>query len=213
MELTAPAPQAGLFGDYAKQWLAQYVTVACKPSSGRILRGIVRNHLWPAFGAQGLQSITRTQIKTFVAQEHQRYRPKYVRDLVRTLHIICAHAVDEEILDRNPATKLGRYLPEQRSTPPRETNPLTRAELTRYLATMREAYPQPYPYFLCLARTGMREEEALRLHYEHHAPIQSVSEQLEHASIKITVDTYGHPRQGTSIALADCLDTQEGHTR
>jgi integrase len=42
--------------------------------------------------------------------------------------------------------------------------------------------------------------------YEHHAPIQYVSEQLGHSSIKITVDTYGHPRQGTNIALADRLD-------
>jgi len=42
--------------------------------------------------------------------------------------------------------------------------------------------------------------------YEHHAPIQYVSEQLGHASIKITMDTYGHPRQGTNIALADRLD-------
>ena len=45
--------------------------------------------------------------------------------------------------------------------------------------------------------------------YEHHAPIQYVSEQLGHASIKITVDTYGHPRQGTSIALADRLDSPD----
>jgi integrase len=43
--------------------------------------------------------------------------------------------------------------------------------------------------------------------YEYHAPIQYVSEQLGHSSIKITVDTYGHPRQGTSIALADQLDS------
>ncbi len=42
--------------------------------------------------------------------------------------------------------------------------------------------------------------------YEHHAPIQYVSEQLGHSSIKITVDTYGHPRQGTNITLADRLD-------
>ena len=45
--------------------------------------------------------------------------------------------------------------------------------------------------------------------YEHHAPIQYVSEQLGHASMKITVDTYGHPRQGTSIALADRLDSAD----
>jgi integrase len=42
--------------------------------------------------------------------------------------------------------------------------------------------------------------------YEYHAPIQYVSEQLGHASITITVDIYGHPRQGTSMALADQLD-------
>ena len=49
--------------------------------------------------------------------------------------------------------------------------------------------------------------------YEHRAPIQYVSEQLGHASIKITVDTYGHPRQGTSIALADWLDHPDGNAR
>ena len=41
--------------------------------------------------------------------------------------------------------------------------------------------------------------------YERHAPMQYVSEQLGHTSIKITVDIYGHPRQGTNT-LADRLD-------
>ena len=249
---------------------------------------------------------------------------------MRTLHAICAHAIDDEVIDRNPATKLGRYLSEQHSTPSREINPFTSAELAHYLVTTRTRYPQHYAYFLCLARTGMREGEALGLHwediqfgkdthdphrflhvqrtydpvhrsfntpkngrsrrvdmsqelrtalldlrnqrfdaavlhgattippvvfcgaqgrplsaaglykihrricalaglrgsrihdlrhsyatiqlYEHHAPIQYVSEQLGHASIAITVDTYGHPRQGTSIILADRLDHAEGST-
>ncbi len=77
--LLEAAPQAVVFGDYAAQWLAHYVTVACKPSSVRIIQGIVRNHLLPAFGGHTLQSITRTQVKTFVAQKHQRYAPTYVR--------------------------------------------------------------------------------------------------------------------------------------
>lgn len=216
-------------------------------------------------------------------------------------------------------------MPEQRRTPLREIDPFTSAEVAHYLATMRAYYPHYYAYFLCLARTGMREGEALGLHwddiqcgqdandphrflhvqrtydpghrvfntpksgrsrrvdmsqdlravfldlrnqrfdaavlhgsttippvvfcgpqgrplaatglyrinrrvcaraglrvnrvydlrhsyatiqlYEHHAPIQYVSEQLGYASIKITADTYGHPRQGTSIALADRLDS------
>jgi integrase len=49
--------------------------------------------------------------------------------------------------------------------------------------------------------------------YEHHAPIQYVSEQLDHRSISITVDIYGHPRQGTSIALADRLDHPTSNVR
>jgi integrase len=238
--------------------------------------------------------------------------------------MICAHAMDEEVLERNPAARLGKYVPE-RSVAARVILPFTSAELARYLYLMRAQYPHYYAYFLCLARTGMREGEALglywddlqfghdardphrcvhiqrtydpvhrlfntpkngksrrvdmsqelrtallefqrqrfdaavllgkttlapvifcsasgrpwapvrlyaihrrictlaglrvnRIHdlrhsyatiqlYEYHAPIQYVSEQLGHSSIKITVDTYGHPRQGTSIALADQLDS------
>jgi integrase len=46
--------------------------------------------------------------------------------------------------------------------------------------------------------------------YEYHAPIQYVSEQLGHSSIKIT--TYGHLRQGTNIALVEQLDSPGRHT-
>jgi integrase len=49
--------------------------------------------------------------------------------------------------------------------------------------------------------------------YEHHTPIQYESEQLGHSSIKITVDTYGHPRQGLSINLADQLDSAKGNAK
>jgi integrase len=49
--------------------------------------------------------------------------------------------------------------------------------------------------------------------YELHAPIQYVSEQLGHASIKITIDIYGHPRQGTNMYLADRLDRGDALTR
>jgi integrase len=48
--------------------------------------------------------------------------------------------------------------------------------------------------------------------YEHHAPIQYVSEQLGHSSIKMTVDIYGHPRQGMSTHLVDKFDTSARHS-
>ena len=51
----------------------------------------------------------------------------------------------------------------------------------------------------------LRHSYATIMLYELHAPIQYVSEQLGHSSIKITVDTYGHPRQGMSTHLVDQL--------
>lgn len=320
--ILTPDPQQMTFADYAQHWLTTYGSVAYKPSSQRPVTGIVTTHLLPAFGAWDLREITRGQVRTFLLQQHQRYAPTYVKAMLRTLHTILAAAVDEERLSSNPASRL-RVVPETRGAR-REIDPFSSRELAQYLQAMQAHYPQYYPYFLCLARTGIREGEALglwwddvqlgqdatdphrflhvrrtydpvhrmftspkngrsrrvdmswelretlvalrtqrfdtavlrgtmtipdvvfcgahghplspswlskihkrvcaaahlrgiRVHdlrhsyatiqlYEHHAPIQYVSEQLGHASIKITVDTYGHPRQGTSIALADRLD-------
>ena len=224
----------------------------------------------------------------------------------------------------NPASRLGKYLPEKRFDSDKVLDPFTSAELERYLTTMQTHYPQYYVYFLRLARTGIREGEGPALHwdelqcghdasdphrfvhmqrtydpvhhlfntpksgysrrvdmskelrtafldlknqrfdaailqgrttipsvvfctdagrpwdskriyllhkrvctmagsrvtrvhdlrhsyatiqrYELHAPIQYISEQLGHASIKIPIDIYGHPRQGTNTYLADRLD-------
>lgn len=313
------APQSIAFAQYAHQWLERYVTVECKLSSQRVLQALVVNHLLPAFGNNALQDITRTQVKAFVFTKKQRYSASYVGDMMSVLHAIFEHAVEDELLPQNPAARLGRYLQDKRHEPGEEIQPFTSAELARYLVVMRERYPQYYCYFLCLARTGMREGEALGLHwediqdtprgivvrrtydahhkvfstpkngksrrvdmsqelqaafrelrnqrfdaavlqgkttlpaliflgrdvhpmapsmllrihkqvcalaglranrihdlrhsyatiqlYEHHAPIQYVSEQLGHASIKMTVDVYGHPQHGTTAAFADRLDS------
>ncbi len=55
---------------------------------------------------------------------------------------------------------------------------------------------------------SIRHSYATILLYEMGAPIQYVSHQLGHASIKVTVDVYGHPDQGTNIALADGFSEQ-----
>jgi integrase len=106
---------------------------------------------------------TRAQVRAFLTQKRQRYELNYLKALLRTLHTLFAHAVEEEVIDRNPATRLGKYLSEKHVDPDREINPFTSAELARYLTAMQAHYPQYYPYFLCLARTGMREGEALGL--------------------------------------------------
>lgn len=77
-----------------------------------------------------------------------------------------AHATEEDIIGYNAASRLGKYLPVKRFDPEQGINPFTSDELTHYLSTMRKRYPQHYVYFLCLARTGMREGEALGLFWD-----------------------------------------------
>ena len=312
------------FGDYAAQWLETYASRALKPSSKRVARSIINTHLIPAFGAVPLTDLTRQDVKAFVASKTG-ISPIHVKNLVRQLSAICTQAIDDEVMAVNPASNLGKYLPQRRVDPDARLMPFTSEELARYLQTMRERYPQNYAYFFTLARTGMRLGEALglmwddmqfgtgaadpyrfievrrtydsvhrrmntpkngktrrvdmsrdlrqvllewrehcvdqavlcgktapwtqvfatatgrpwapvrlfhvhksvcalaglrgnRIHdlrhsyatimlYEYYVPIQYVSEQLGHSSIKITIDTYGHPRQGMSTHLVDRLDT------
>jgi integrase len=322
--LLKEAPQAMRFGEYADQWLHTYVATKCKPSSARVIRQIVRNHLVPAFGEHAMPHLTRQHVKDFLATRRH-LAPKYVSAILKVCSMLLNHAVDDAVIQTNPAARLGKYLPEKGHNADDGIMPFTSAELARYLQAMAAHYPQYYPYFLCLARTGMREGEGLglrwddiqfgrspddpyrfihvqrtydpvhnlmntpkssktrrvdmakdlrqvllewqarcfdmavmagqtmpfpvvfatvsgrpwaparvyyihkrccalaglranRIHdlrhsyatimlYELHVPIQYVSEQLGHSSIKITVDIYGHPRQGMSTHLVDQLAT------
>jgi integrase len=323
MGLLKDEPKTVLFRDYAEQYLETYATRALKPSSQRAACYIIKNHLVPVFGAVPLQALTRQHVKTFVASKPT-LSPTHVRNLVRILSGICTQAVDDELMNKNPASRLGKYLPTKRTDPDAQIMPFTSGELARYLHAMAAHYPQYYPCFFTLARTGMRAGEGLgltwddvqfgtgnadpyrfieirrtydavhnrmntpksnkshrvdmskdlrtcllewreqcfeqavmagktavdpivfatrsgrpwapvrtyhahkrvcahaglranRLHdlrhsyatillYELHTRIQYVSEQLGHSSIKITIDIYGHPRQGMSTHLVDELD-------
>lgn len=78
----------------------------------------------PAKAAENLRSMTRRHVKAFVAQKQQHLSPNHVRNLVRTLHTIGAQAVDEEVTDRNLASRLGKYRPEKRFDPGKVIDPL-----------------------------------------------------------------------------------------
>jgi integrase len=190
------------FADYTQHWLDTYVSVACKSSSQRAVRSIVENQLLPAFGTQDLQSITRAQVRTFLAQTHQRYALNYVKAIMRTLHTIFSQAVEEEVLAHNPTVRVGKYLPEKHRKPDQEINPFTSVELARYLAAMQTSYPQYYPYFLCLARTGMREGEALGLFWDDFQFGADPHDAHRFIHVRRTYDvvhhTYNTPKNGRS---------------
>jgi hypothetical protein len=55
------------FQQYAGKWLDEYAEIELKPSSVIKHRQVLRLYLLPRFGQQSLSSISRGQIKTFLA--------------------------------------------------------------------------------------------------------------------------------------------------
>jgi hypothetical protein len=63
-----------------------------------------------------------------------------VRGIVRTLSTILSQAVEDDLLEANPALRMGRYL-RAGDEAKKELDPLTRSEATDLLAATRERHP------------------------------------------------------------------------
>jgi integrase len=72
-------------------------------------------------------------------------------------------AIDDEVIQANPAQKLGRVIRSRGLQ--LDIDPLNREEIGLLLDSFQEHYPAHYPMALTLARTGMRLGEALALQW------------------------------------------------
>jgi integrase len=81
--------------------------------------------------------------------------------LVTYLSSVLTQAVDDEIIQVNPAASTGRYIKKQDSK--RHVNPFTWEEKHLFEEGMKKHFPHYYPFFLCALRAGMREGELIAL--------------------------------------------------
>jgi integrase len=73
---------------------------------------------------------------------------------------ILNHAIEDGLLTANPATRIGRF--NNKTGDQREKiDPFTREELKFFLDAVRQHAPRYFPFFLTLARTGLRLGEAV----------------------------------------------------
>jgi integrase len=130
-----------------------------------------RRYILPAFGPRPVRQLTRGQIKRWLAGLRTRgLKRDTVRNAYAVLHVMLAAAVEDELIATNPASGLGRALKllVKREERAQEVKAMEPDQLDRFLATMDgpEARPgdQRYlPFFLTLARTGLRIGEAFAL--------------------------------------------------
>ncbi len=154
------------FGTYAALWMESYVNPVLAKSTARGYASILEKHLLPKFGRRPLKSIDRMEVKGFLAGRRETgLSLERVKRINAVLMGIFTHAMDDELVDRNPAERMARHLKEKGEGPKKEVEPYTAEELATYLETAREIEPRYFPFFLTLARTGLRLGEALGLEW------------------------------------------------
>jgi|GEM_PF-84731 len=167
--------RAPSFGKFAKEWIDKD-QASRKPSTVRDYRGLLDNHILPVFGSRPVNTITRKHVKQFLAGKAQEirtvkgregervlegYNPSTVQHMKNIISLVLQVAIDDEVLQTNPAWRLGKFMRQPSSR--LEADPLSRQELASLLEAFRRDWPAHYPLALTLARTGMRIGEALAL--------------------------------------------------
>ena len=153
-------------------------------------RTALRLHLLPTFGRVKVRLLQKGQIKTLLAELLQRgwvktitkggvtqeirlpLRRGSVRIIHATLRAMLYAAVDDGVIVANPAERLGRHLKlvPAPATRQEEIKAMTREQLSAFLAAamavdVRGEDRRLYPFFLLLARTGLRLGEAFALEW------------------------------------------------
>lgn len=117
----------------------------------------LRLHIVPAFGPDTpLVNLTRGVLQDFVTERlGAGYAPRTVRVHVKVVSALLSAAVDENLLDANPAFRLARMFAHRDSEPREKAMP--RAELERLLAaTLRVDADTSVPWIFASAQNPSR---------------------------------------------------------
>lgn len=123
------------------------------------------SHILPALGDRSVSSLKRRDCRDLVATCRAKGLARSsVRGMIRTLSTMLSQAVEDELLDANPALRMGRYL-RAGDEAEHSIDPLTRAEAATLLSAARDRYPRLFPLLLCALRSGLRQGELLGLRW------------------------------------------------
>ena len=169
------AGQSQTFGVYAERWLKAHVEIECKRSTWRSYEQLLRLHVTPRFGQKQLPDITRDSIKSFLAELSCATRivdektgvtvPRFSRNTLRlivcALRIVLNAAVEDGILESNPASRIGKFAKSEK--PDHQASAMTREEADKFLTAVTEVCPDWHSFFLTALRTGLRKGELIAL--------------------------------------------------
>jgi integrase len=175
----AAAPTVRTVAEYAEPWPKSLTKPRAVTVEAYRLR--LNVHILPLIGHLPLTDLTRDRVRTLIAElmaggnrraskdAEGRRRPLArgtLKGLLNILSGMLERAVEDGLVDRNPARGLAKELPASATAAEvEEIEVFTPEELSRLLATAGREYPDYYAFVLCLARSGVRLGEAVALEW------------------------------------------------
>ena len=158
--------EAPTLAAFSKQWMDSHVRLNLKRSTVESYEGLLNFHLVPRFGRRPITAISRKDVKAYLAElvAQGKLARNTIRNIFATLRAMLAQAVEDGLLDANPALALGRL--NKPSNQARKAEFLTRHEAERFLAAANEHCPGRYPLFLTALRAGLRQGELVGLQWD-----------------------------------------------
>lgn len=147
--------------EFYDEWIEK-VSQTSKARTAETYSDYFRLHILPEFGEMRLQTVRRPRIKKWlISKLADGYSKGTIRILNAAFRAMLNEAIEEEFIAVNPCLALGKTLKfdgKEAKKAKKEPKAFTREQLSRFLAS---AHPRWYPYFLFLARTGVRLGESL----------------------------------------------------
>ena len=149
---------------YADHWL-ETSSGSLKASTVAFYRSTLKRYIYPVLGTRRLSSIGRADCRELVAVCRAKgLAVSTVRGIARTLSVVLASAVEDELLPANPALRLGKYL-RRGDEPEAEPDPFSREEAELLVAVAAECFSEWHAWTLTGLRTGLRAGELLGLQW------------------------------------------------
>lgn len=157
--------KAPLFGEYADLWLKDYARLVCKTSTLDGYLSVLRQHLRPKFTSRPLNEIKRSDIKSLINNLIVKgLKRSTVRNALSILRGIFNQAIEDGLLESNPAASLGRFTRTAKASEVKGVA-LTPEEIKKLLDTAQRVRPEHFPIFLLAVKAGLRRGELVALQW------------------------------------------------
>ncbi len=151
-----------LFSVYSEQWLRNHGH-DIQPATKRSYEQLLRLHVTPRFGNKPIDKITRDEVKDFASaiSEKGAHSRNTVRLILTALRAVLSAAVEDKLIDSNPASKVGKFNKRERGQ--NKAQAMTAEEAQAFLNACVEVCPDYYTLFFTALRSGLRKSELIAL--------------------------------------------------